>query len=154
MPITMNDVRAWLDAEEVNYTDAKRLGVAMIPHLMELVQGGDLGLASKAAYLASLIKSKKAAVVVEVAAASQEPILRVAAASGIKNLPVNQAEKILDLLSQDPDAGIRKVVIKSAVHLKSPVALAKIKKMAKSDPEVFIRDLAASTAKRMKKINP
>ena len=65
MPITMKDVRAWLDADEVDYENAKKLGSAAIPFLMELVQGGDLGLASKATYLASMIKSEQSAAVLE-----------------------------------------------------------------------------------------
>jgi HEAT repeat protein len=150
MPITMQDVRAWLDAEEVDYASAQKLGPAAIPFLMELVQGGDLGLASKATYLASLIKGKKSVAVLEAAAARNEPALRVAAASGIRNLPEAQAEKVLDQLKDDPDAGIRKVVLKSAVRLKSPRVAAKLQQMAKSDPEPFIRELAASTAKKIK----
>lgn len=51
MSITMNDVRALLDPDEVDYSEAQKLGPEAIPFLMELVQGGDLGLASKAAYL-------------------------------------------------------------------------------------------------------
>ena len=85
MPITMEDVRAWLDADEIDYANAKELGPEAIPFLMELVQGGDLGLASKATYLASLIKTEQSAAVLEVAAARNEPVLRVAAASGIRN---------------------------------------------------------------------
>ena len=151
MPITMQDVRAWLDGDEVDYKSAKKLGAAAIPFLMELVKGGDLGLASKAAYLASFIKSKQAAAVVESAAASNEPLLRVAAASGIGNLPLPQAEKLLDLLSEDPDAGIRKVALRSALPLKSSRVAAKIQKMARTDPEPFVRELAASAVKRVRR---
>lgn len=151
MPITMKDVRAWLDADEVNYANAKKLGSAAIPFLMELVQGGDLGLASKATYLASLIKSKKSAAVLEAAAARDEPVLRVAAASGIRNLSQTQAERMLDRLKDDPDAGIRKVALTSAVGLKSPRVATKLQQMAETDPEPFVRELAASTVKKMKR---
>lgn len=151
MSITMQDVRAWLDADEVDYPRAKRLGSAAIPFLMELVQGGDLGLASKATYLASLIKSGQSAAVLERAAARNEPVLRVAAAAGIRNLPEVQAERVLDLLRNDPDAGIRKVMLKSADRFRSPQVAAKLQQMAETDPEPFIRELAASTVKKMKR---
>ncbi len=151
MPITIRDVRAWLDAEEVDYANAKKLGPAAIPFLMELVKGGDLGLASKATYLASLIKSKQSVAVLEAAAARNEPVLRVAAASGIRNLTEGQAERVLDLLGNDPDVGIRKVVLKSAVGFKSPRLAAKLKEIAETDPEPFLRELAASTVKKMKR---
>jgi HEAT repeat protein len=151
MPITMKDVRAWLDADEVDYANAKKLGPAAIPFLMELVQGGDLGLASKATYLASLIRSEQSVAVLETAAARNEPVLRVAAASGIRNLPEVQAERVLDLLRNDPDAGIRKVVLKSADRFRSPQVAAKLQQMAETDPEPFVRELAASTVKKMKR---
>lgn len=150
MPITMNDVRKWLDADEVDYKKAKRLGSAAIPLLLELVQGGDMGLASKATYLASMIDSDQSAAVLETAATSKESILRVAAASGIRNLPEDQAEKVLDLLRNDPDAGIRKVVLKSVASFRSPQIVEKLQQMAETDPEPFVRELASSTVKKMK----
>lgn len=150
MPITMKDVRTWLDAEEVDYNKAKALGSAALPFLMELVQGGDLGLASKATYLASMIRSQKSAAVLEKAAARNEPVVRVAAASAIRNLSEVPAGKLVDLLKNDPDAGIRKVMLKSAERLRSPKLAAKLQKIADKDPEPFVRELAASTVTKMK----
>ncbi len=151
MPTTMKDVRAWLDADEVDYAGAKKLGPASIPFLTELVQGGDLGLASKATYLASLIKSPKSVAVLEAAAARNEPVLRVAAASGIRNLPQAQAERVLDLLIKDRDSGVRKVLLKSATGLKSPQVAAKLQEVAKEDEDPFVRELAASVVKKVKR---
>lgn len=151
MPITMKDVRTWLDAEEVDYTNAKALGAAALPFLMELVQGGDLALASKATYLASLIKSEKSAAVLAKAAARNEPVVRVAAASAIRNLSEVQAGKMMDLLKDDPDAGIRKVMLKSAERLRSPKIAAKLQKIAQKDPEAFVRALAPTSVTKMKR---
>jgi HEAT repeat protein len=149
MPLTMKDVHTWLDPDEVDYTKAKRLGPAAIPFLMELVQGGDLGLASKATYLASLIKSEQSAELLETAVARNEPVLRVAAAAGLRHLPENQAERVLDLLKNDPDAGIRKVLLKAVNRFRSPQMATKLQQMAETDPEPFIRELAESTIKQI-----
>lgn len=151
MPISMADVRRWLDAEEVDYHSAKKLGAPAIPFLLELVQGGDLGLAAKAAYLASLIKSDKAAAVLKAAVARNEPVLRVAVASGIRNLSEAQADKTVGLLQDDPDTGVRKVVLKSAAGFRSPAVMARVKRMAEDDPESFVRELAESTMTSMTK---
>jgi HEAT repeat protein len=148
----MKDVRAWLNAEAVDDANAKKLGAAAVPFLMDLVQSGDLGLASKATYLAGLIKSKRSAAVLEAAATRNEPVLRVAAAAGIRNLAEVQAERVLDLLKSDPDAGIRKVVLKSAVRFRSPRIVAKLQHMAKTDPEPFVRELAASSVRNTKRV--
>jgi len=150
MPITIRDVRAFLDAEEVDYPKAKSLGPEAIPILLGLVRGGDLGLASKATFLASMIESDQSLAVLEAAAASSEPLLRVAAASGIRNLAEPHAERVLDLLRADPDAGIRKVVLASAGRLRSPQVAAKIQQMAETDPEPFVRELAASTVIKLR----
>jgi HEAT repeat protein len=148
--ITMNDVRARLDPDEVDYLEARKLGPEAIPFLMELVQGEDLGLASKAACLASMIASDQSRAVLEAAAKSKEIVVRVAAAAGIRHLSEVDAEKVANLLINDSDAGVRKVVLKSVADFKSPNIVTMVRKLAEKDPEPFVRDLAASTAKKMK----
>jgi len=147
----MREVRAALDPEEVDYPKAKRLGAAAIPFLMELVQGGDLGLASKATYLASLIKNEQSVAVLEAAMAREEPVLKAAAASGIRNLSVAHADRILDRLKDDPDIGIRKVALQSAATFKSPTIVAKLRQIAKTEQEPILRDFAANAVKKTKK---
>jgi HEAT repeat protein len=156
MAITMQDARAWLDPEEPNYVGAaKDLGPAALPFLLELVRGGDLGLASKATYLASLIKSDKSVEVLEAAAATNEPILRVQAAAGLQHLKPAHAERLLDTLKSDLDAGVRKVMVKSAARVSSPRVAAVLKQIARSDPEPFVREASASLlATREKKAPP
>lgn len=151
MAITMMDVRFWLDPDEVDYTSAKRkLGSAAIPYLMELVRGADLGLASKATYLVSMIKSDQTPEVMKAAAKSSEPLLRVAAASGIRNLPSVQAVMMVDELIDDQDVGVRNVLVKSAARFRSRQMVARMQKMAEMDPEPFVRELAESTVRSMK----
>jgi len=150
MPVTMEDVRAVLDPEEPDYAEAQKLGPEAVPHLKELVQGPDLGLASKAAYLASLIESEGSLEVLTIAATSAEPVLRVAAASAIRNLPERDAERVMDLVMEDKDAGVRKVTLRSAAQLRSPRLAAKIRKLAEHDPESSIRALATEIEEEMK----
>jgi len=146
----MKDVRAQLDPDEVDYSEARKLGPEAIPFLMELVQGRDLGLASKAAYLASMISSDRSTAVLESAAVSKEAVVRVAAASGVRNLPEVDAEKVMELLRNDHDAGVRSVLVKSVSKFKSPRMAAKIQEIAEKDPEQFVRDLAVTTVRKMK----
>ena len=144
MAITMQDVRAWLDPDEPNYAAAARsLGPAALPLLLELVRGGDLGLASKATSLASRIPSDKSVDVLAAAAATTEPILRVAAAGALHHLKHAHAERLLTALKTDPDPGVRKVMVKSAAQVKSPRAAALLKQMSAADPEPFVREMAA-----------
>ncbi len=150
MTITMKDVRNLLDPDEVDYSKAKQLGSKALPFLSELAQGGDLGLASKAVYLASLISGVKAKAILEKAAVSNEPVIRAAAAAGIRNLSETNAKKITGQLGNDPDVGIRKVVLKSISNFKSPALLNWAREMAEKDSEPFIRELAGSTVEKIK----
>lgn len=149
MAVTMADVRAQLDPEEVDYARARQLGPDAVPFLMQLVQGGNLGLASKAAYLASLIESDRSADVLEAAATSSEPVVRVAAAAGLRNVPDATAERILERVRTDPDAGVRKVAVQSVARFTSPQLRAKIQQMVEEDPEPLVRELAANTIRGM-----
>ncbi len=73
------------------------------------------------------------------------------AASRVRNLPEVQAERVLDLLRNDPDAGIRKVTLKSVDRFRSPQLAGKQQQKAETDPEPFIRELAASTLKKVER---
>lgn len=145
MSVTMKDVRTQLEPDEPDYGKAAQLGVDAIPYLKELVNGPDTMLASKAAYLASLIKTENSISVLENAASSPEPIVRVAVASGLRNLSEENANRVSNLLIEDRDAGVRKVTLKSISQFQSPALIDKVRKLASEDPESFIRDLASRT---------
>jgi HEAT repeat protein len=124
MAVTMKDVRAALDPEEPDYPKAAKMGAGALPHLEVLVSSGDMMLASKAAYLASLIKGAKSADIVRAAAQSDEPAVRVAAAAAASNLAASGASDVLVELVGDPDPGVRKVA-RAAVPGKPTAKLSK-----------------------------
>lgn len=142
MPITMKEVRARLDADEVDYRGAAALGPEALPHLSELAQGPDTMLASKAAYLASLIPGEPSARILSAAGSRPEPVVRVAAAAGLKNVPEEQAGPLLDRLLGDPDAGVRKTALKSAAGFVSAAMRARVQRVAERDPAPFLREMA------------
>jgi HEAT repeat protein len=150
MPVTMNDVRAFLTQDEVNYAAARNLGPEALPLLNELVRGGDLNLASKAAYLASLIPGEQAEAVVHAAAASAEPVVRVAAAAGLRNMAPAAAERVFDKVKTDADVGVRKAALQSAAALRSPALGAKVDEMLTHEREPFLRDLAADVKRNLR----
>jgi hypothetical protein len=122
MAVTMNDVKAALDPEEPNYEKAAKLGAEALPHLEALVSSGDTMLASKATYLASLIKDDKSSDIISAAAQSDDPVVRVAAAAAASNLTAAGASPILEELVGDPDPGVRKVA-RTSVPAKPTAAL-------------------------------
>jgi len=150
MPTTMEDVLAVLTQDEVDYTRAQQLGPEAVPFLDQLVRGPDLNLASKAAYLASLIESDRSTEVLAAAAARPEPVVRVAAASGVRNLKEAQAERLIDRLQGDADPGVRKVLVNSAAVFRSPRVAEQVRRIAEHDPEPFVRASAARSVERMR----
>jgi len=146
----MNEVLRWLTQDEVNYPEAARLGPEALPLLLDLVRAGNPPLATKAAYLASLIRSDGATEVVKAAAASHEPTIRVAAASGLSNLAEAAAGEVFDTLKSDSDVGVRKVSVKSLGKFRSPAMAAKIEQFALHEREATLRDLATTVARQMR----
>jgi hypothetical protein len=113
MAVTEAEVRKYLDPEEPNYPKAAAaLGADALPVLERLVSAGDPLLASKAAYLASLIPDPGASRVLDIAARSSEPTVRVAAAAGAQRRP--ELAAVVDDLATDPDQGVRKVAGRAA----------------------------------------
>ena len=78
MVVTMKQVRNELDPDEPDYVKAAKLGEEALPYLEEIVKTGDALLASKAAYLASLIPDEKSVTVLETASKSNFPEVRAA----------------------------------------------------------------------------
>lgn len=143
MAITMSDIRAHLDPDEVDYNAARRLGAEALPLLNELAGGDDPMLASKATYLASLIPGKGRLPVLAMAATSRHATVRVAAASGLRNLKETDIGPLADNLLQDADIGVRKQAVRSVAGFASPEMAARVRQMADADPEETLRGVAA-----------
>lgn len=116
MAITEAQVRAHLEPEEPDYPAAAALGAEALPVLERLVRDADPLLASKAAYLASLIPDDRADRVLAEAARSEHPTVRVAAAAGLRKRPDPPEDAVIDLMT-DRDEGVRKVAMKSTRRL-------------------------------------
>jgi hypothetical protein len=141
MPVAMQQVINQLDREEPDYTQAAQLGSEALPHLITLIQGGNLGLAAKAASLAGIINAGQSAAVLEIAAQHPEPVVRVAAAASVKNLTSIPTSLAMDLLN-DSDVGVRKWTLNALEVHHLPGIRTKVEEIMKSDPDVGLRDRA------------
>lgn len=149
MAVTLQQVLNQLDTDEPNYTALAALGPEAVPHLASLVRGEDAGLASKAAYLASLIQSEESVGVLTAAAASAHDVVRVAAASGLRNLSADLALPLADRLLEDADAGVRKQALRAAGRLGLGSLEAKLKSAAAGDADTALRQVASQELKQM-----
>lgn len=123
--VTRQQVLAELNQEEPNYCEAAaKLGPGAIPILRTLVQSEDTLLASKAAYLVSLIQGdvEQSISVLLDAARSKSPEVRVAAAAGASNFNKVDVKDVLALLLSDKDIGVREQALKSLHKLERTIS--------------------------------
>jgi HEAT repeat protein len=143
MPITLDQVRSLLAPDEPDYAAAANLGPELLPHLKAFVDSGDDNYASKAAYLASLIDHDQAVEILRGAAKSPSPLVRAAAAGGIRSMTRPSAAGVLLALLEDRDAGVRKLAIESSAIRNNSALLAKIGHLSQRDPSPAIRLIAS-----------
>ncbi len=143
MNADVDTVRARIDLDEIDYPAlARELGHEVLPALSEIADDPNVGLASKAVYLASTIGGPEAAPILERAAARAEPAVRVAAAAAMRNMQHEQAETGLDSLLSDADPGVRKVALRSAAVIDSPSLRARLEEMVEHDADPAVRAAA------------
>lgn len=114
MSMTDEELKFALGNEEPQYgVIVVQLTPADIPRLQALAEGGDVALASKAIYVASLLKEDAAHQIVARAAKSGNELLRVASATALQNLPTAARVQVADTLIQDQNPSISKMVIRA-----------------------------------------
>ena len=146
----MQQVRAALEPEEPDYTQAARMGSEALPHLEDLVGETDAMLASKATYLASLIEDQRSSRVIRKAAESDRPEVRVAAASGASNLSEQNASDVLIPLLKDRDIGVRKSALKAVPDEASSELRDAVDSLTDADASPGIRKLSSRVADRVR----
>lgn len=146
--VTMEEVRAQLEREEPNYAEAAQLGPGVLPHLLVLVRDDDPLLASKAAYLTTLIRDPRALAGVEVAARSPHPVVRVATAGGLRNL-ADVPEGLWDRMLRDPDVGVRQATLGSIAASRPAGVKGKVQDASRNDPDQDVRRLAREVVNQL-----
>lgn len=112
MVITLQQVLDKLNPDEPNYSEAAKLGPDALPYIEQIIKTADPMLASKAAYLASLVQDKeRSECVLEAAAKSPYVIVRLAVVNGVENLSPDMANKLLNMLISDPDNTVRNTAL-------------------------------------------
>lgn len=150
MAVTMQQVLALLNVDEPSYAKASQLGPDALPHLEALIDGPDVMLASKAAYLAGLIPGDRSLPLVKRAATRPDPRVRIAAAATAPNLTQAAADEVLLTLVGDRDVGVRKTVVKSVSPNADAALRARLDELSRQDPEQSIRQITTEVLQRMR----
>jgi hypothetical protein len=147
--MALDQVLRIVSPDETDYAGAAVLDQSSVPDIDALVGGSELGLASKAVFLASLIEDPAATAVVTRAATSTEVPLRVASAAAARHLPEDVATRVLEDLARDPYPGVRKNAIESAGMVATDSLRQLLNDVAAADPVEELRDLGRSIVKRV-----
>ncbi|MCX5603751.1 hypothetical protein OOK29_37005 [Streptomyces phaeochromogenes] len=145
MPITLDELRRLLDSDEPDYPAiALMTGPESAEHLRTLARDENVMLATKAVYAVSLIESATAPDVVDEAAASDEPLLRIASASALVNLPEEARNRVAERLIETDDVNVEKLVIRSLGQNLTPRLEQSLGRLANDSSSETIRDLSRS----------
>jgi HEAT repeat protein len=148
---TLEQLRIILSGDEIDYPAvATAVGNEALPLLLALTQENDPAIAPRAVYLASLLQPEggvEPSEVVRTAMNSGDELVRLAAAGALANLP--DVPPDLVALLADPDAGVRKLALKSTVANPFPGAREAVLAMVEGDPEPFVRELASNVIDRI-----
>jgi HEAT repeat protein len=146
--VTKEQVRAELEKDEPNYARAAGLGPDAFPHLEELARDEDAMIASKAVYLAGLIEGEPADRLLADAASSDDPRIRVAAASAARHRSEAAASAVLLSLVKDEDLGVRKVALKSVPREPTADLRRAVEELGDA-PDETTRSLSGQTLRRL-----
>jgi HEAT repeat protein len=149
MKLELDDIRKRINVDEPDYDQlAATLGTKAVPMLVALVEDPDPAVASKAAYLLSMIPGPKSLAGIEKAARSHDENVRVAAAAGLANIP-SPSNSVLRELLADADPGVRKVALQSVQKGGNRLWRDEVQRMAESDQEEGLRSLADEVLKEL-----
>ena len=146
---TMAQLRALLDPEEPDYSQAARLGPSALPLIESLIASNDSMLASKATYLTSMIVDPRSSAILKRAAVNPSVHVRLAAAAGARHLEASDASGILVTLLADSDLGVRKLSLGSVPSRATADLRQRVEFMSTGAPEPSIRDLSKVVLQRI-----
>ncbi|MEU8263686.1 hypothetical protein AB0C02_24060 [Micromonospora sp. NPDC048999] len=145
MPISLEELRRLLSSDEPDYRAiAAAAGPEAAEHLRVLARDDNVMLASKAVYAASLVDPTAGEQVVREAAASDQPLLRIASASALVNLREDARNRVAERLIDAGDVGVEKLVIRSLGPSLTPRLQQSLARLADSSDSATIRDLSRS----------
>ncbi|MCB0199786.1 MAG: hypothetical protein KDI03_06925 [Anaerolineae bacterium] len=135
----MNQVHNALLPDEPDYAQAAQLGKSALPHLMQLVENGDTDLAAKATYLAAFINAEGSIAILETAANSHDPIVRIAAAGAMQYLD-EVPEALIYRLLADEEIGARQFALRAVEIHRPDNIMSRLQEIRANDPVFELRE--------------
>ncbi len=151
MAHTKDELKKMIDLDEPEYPIiVSKLTADDIPLLIELSREANMAVATKAVSCLGMMNTDKAVDGIKIAAAHNNPVMRVAAAHALKNssaLP--SAVKLIDTLLDDQDVGVRKFALKTVDHSNIKSLKAKVKAMGDKETTDLMKVLSKDVYKKI-----
>lgn len=117
MAVSLAQLKAMLDVDEPDYGALAERAAGAMNHLRKLAASPDASLASKAVSLAGFIDDAGSVAIVESAARSREPLIRVAAAHAASLMSDRpETARVVSKLLDDADIGVVKTATRAAMR--------------------------------------
>lgn len=150
--MTKAQVLAVVRLIEPNPAAAAKLGPDALPHLRALIRGDDIGIARRAASVATKIHDRRAVAVVSLAAESVHPEVRLAAAAEVWRLAEFDVGKPVARLLSDRDPAVRRRALRSLAQLPAaslkPALRERVQVIGARDSHPANRALATALSRR------
>ena len=150
MPVSYARLKEMLDVDEPDYAALAGVAAGAMNHLRKLAASSDASLASKAVSLAGFIDDAGSVAVVESAAKSREPLVRVAAAHAASLMSDRtETARVVNKLLNDADIGVVKTATRAAMRHTDRGLAANVQR-AMARMATAVRKAAQETARREK----
>jgi HEAT repeat protein len=140
--MAMAELRQQLSAIEPDESTYAGIGPSEVPQLRQLLTDQKAWLAARAVYALSRIDTAEARAALLTAAGSPRSEVRVAVAANATKLVADVSNTILQVLLDDPNAGVRKFAIESVSDRNDATTRLKLIGIASTDNDPAIRAMA------------
>ena len=139
MAMTLTELRDKLSAIEPDEATFSGISSEEIPLLEQLLDDDEAWMAARSVFALSRLNNNDAFSVLTKASTSNRDEVRVAVAAAALKLPTDVASRLLTVLLDDSDIGVKKFAIQSVTRENAPMLQTKLRSLVESDLSNYIQ---------------
>jgi HEAT repeat protein len=137
--MTLTELRDKLSAIEPDESTFSDISSEEIPLLEQLLDDDEAWMAARSVFALSRLNNNDAFSVLTRASTSNRDEVRVAVAAAAVKLPTEVASRLLNVLLDDSDLGVKKFAIQSITRENAPILQTKLRSLVESDLSDYIQ---------------
>lgn len=139
MAMTFTELRNKLSAIEPDENSFSGISSEDIPLLEQLLDDDEAWMAARSVFALSRLNDNNAFSVLARASISNREEIRVAVAAAAVKLPAEVASRLLNVLLDDSDLGVKKFAIQSVTRENAPILQTKLRSLVENDLSDYIQ---------------